>query len=65
MGYSQDVARVLDALGNVSTASDALTASALRQISQDQTVKITDSIGALQDEVRLLRREIAQQARAA
>ena len=65
VGYSQDVARVLDALGNVSTASDALTTSALRQIQQEATAKTVDAISALQDEVRLLRREIAQQARAA
>ena len=69
VGYSQDVARVLDALGNVSTAADALTASSMKQIQEDSTKKLQDTIvttnQALQDEVRLLRREIAQQARAA
>ena len=72
-GYAADFQRVLDGLQSVTTVSDALTASAQKQIAQDATDqqnaalqdvggKITDAITALRREVQMLNLKLTNQA---
>lgn len=66
MGYARDFERVQQALeGVASVPLDTLTASAAAEQSREQTAAITDELGRLRAEVTALRREMAQQTRAA
>lgn len=64
--YARDFDRVQQALQGVADVQpDVLTASAAAEQSREQTAVIADQLTRLRDEVVALRRELAQQARAA
>lgn len=66
LAYAQDFDRVASALQGVADVQpDILTASAAAEQSREQTAVIADQLTRLRDEVVALRRELAQQARAA
>lgn len=66
LAYARDFERVQAALEGVAAVPlDTLTASAAAEQTREQTTAITDSLARLQAEVTALRREMAQQTRAA
>lgn len=66
LAYVRDFDRVQQALASVAEVSpDTLTASAAAEQTREQTTAITDELGRLRAEVTALRREMAQQTRAA
>ena len=66
LAYARDFDRVQQALQGVADVRpDVLTASAAAEQAREQTVAITDSVARLEAQLVALRRELAQQTRAA
>lgn len=66
LAYARDFQRVQQALEGVAAVPlDTLTASAAAEQTREQTTAITDELSRLRAEVTALRREMAQQTRAA